>query len=320
MKLQALGTPGKDAMILAAFLTANEWANMIGLYELSPTKLSRCLPAVKGKSLTKAFAVLAKESYAFYDEPTEFVWVREMARIRLRLEVGQVISNANALKGAQNLYQRLPLNPFLGPFYDRYHVELALKHRRQGPSNGVRTVFEGPSNGVRTVLGTASEVRTADQVPVLSTHRSVLSTQQTADQISSINVAKEQEQRPDGRGPHPVAQMGDEKKAELSRTPSDDGNFSVLVRLTHAVMDSEGDGDPTNPDIIEAVKAEAAKQRILYTPDTFNRALRCAGTQRVKGGSTPGSPLAPMVSRIKAAIENQTVGETVTDMAKARRR
>jgi hypothetical protein len=130
MRLQGLGAPGKDALLLGVFLTANEWANMIGLYELSPAKLARCFPSVKGKALEKAFGLLNQEQFAHYDEPTEFVWVREMARIRLNINAGEKVSNPRRLVAAQNLYQRSPMNPFLGPFFDRYHVELGLKHRR----------------------------------------------------------------------------------------------------------------------------------------------------------------------------------------------
>jgi hypothetical protein len=190
MTLQALGQQGKDALLLAAYLSANEWANMIGLYELSPSKLTRQLPAIRGKALQKAFEALSQEQYAQYDEVSEFVWVREMARIRLNLALGEAAPSSKRITGAVNLYQRLPLNPFLGPFYDRYRVELGLKHRRIGdrsptghPSNGDRSPFHHRSitdrsgtdsllvppstpSGTSTSGSAKQDQRSADQVPV----------------------------------------------------------------------------------------------------------------------------------------------------------
>lgn len=164
MRLQALGTPGKDALLLAVFLTANEWANMIGLYELSPAKVTRRLPCVKGRALERALELLASEQFAFYDTETEFVWVREMARIRLGMLNGEEVANPRRRTAAQNLYQRSPLNPFLGPFYDRYHVELALKHRRGSPIGSANGSPNQSPNGspTRSPNGSPNEC----QVPV----------------------------------------------------------------------------------------------------------------------------------------------------------
>lgn len=153
MRLQARGAQGKDPLILGAFLSANEWANMIGLYELSLMKLARKLPILKGRPvIMRAFAILNEEQFAHYDEDSEFVWVREMARVRLNLTTGQPMPASKRLTGAQNLYQRLPLNPFLGPFYDRYHLELGLKHRRHKPPNGEPSPIDRPPNGDRSVM------------------------------------------------------------------------------------------------------------------------------------------------------------------------
>lgn len=259
MRLQMMGTPGKDALILGGFLTVNEWANMIGLYELSPSKLTRCLPSVKGKALTKAFELLATESYAYYDEPTEFVWVREMARVRLRLQAGKILANENALKGARNLYQRLPLNPFLGPFYDRYHVELDLKHRRQGPSNGVRTASEGPSNGVRRGLGTASEVSSADQVPVRSTSvQAVLSTQKAVDQ--GISTQEEQ----------PTL-----TRRNFHRSPAD---FQTLCALATEVLNRDGADIEELGDYKKRIEELARARQRTYELDALRNASAAALT------------------------------------------
>src|SRR5690242_20572436 len=86
MKLQARGREGKDALLLGAFLSANEFANMIGLYEISFAKLERKLPIIKKRELKRSVDILGEERFAFFDPITEFMWVREMARVRLQLE------------------------------------------------------------------------------------------------------------------------------------------------------------------------------------------------------------------------------------------
>jgi hypothetical protein len=95
----------------------------------------------------------------------------------------------------------------------------------------------------------------------------------------------------------------------------------VLLKLAHSVMDEEGISDPTDPDLIEAVKQAAASRRIIYLPDILNRALRSAGTQRVRGfSSVPAGPLSELANRVKGALEDNTLGDTVRDIAEARRR
>lgn len=181
MRLQERGN--KDAFIIGLFLTANEFANMIGLYELSLPKLERKLPIVKTRAaLRKALDVLDEERYAHYDYRTEFVWVREMARVRLQLKGTPLAGNDNRRLGANKVYSRLPLNPFLGPFYDRYSTELCLPIRRHGGALDLegdrrppsRPPSQGASQGDRptpsyTSVDQGSEIRdqgsgTSDQV------------------------------------------------------------------------------------------------------------------------------------------------------------
>jgi hypothetical protein len=122
------------AMLLGAFLSASRHANMIGLYPISLQQVDRALPILKGSSATRrAFGVLADENYAFYDLETEYVWVREMARVRLSLDGTPLSKGDRRRMGAERLYMRAILNPYLSPFYDRYHIELGLTHRRGSP-------------------------------------------------------------------------------------------------------------------------------------------------------------------------------------------
>ncbi len=309
MRLQAAGSIGKDALILGAFLSANEWANMIGLYELTFAKLARKLPILKGRPvLTRAFALLGQEQFAHYDEETECVWVREMARVRLRLVAGQKISNPRQLTGAQNCYQRAPLNPFLGPFFDRYHVELELKHRRDG-GRGSPT---GSANGSTTASAIGSPNGSADecqvpvhQVPVQAVHQEA------------------------------VQQRSEEKRtpAAASATGTSHPDPKLFQRLcvvasgiiaAHAgEIDGEGDLD-------SRVKAEAARLRIDYKADRdiIARVVRATVQARRKtdpaflavvvpaSASTPVEPERPdpTTRLIPARRGASGIGEIVSDL------
>jgi hypothetical protein len=240
MRLQALGNPGKDALLLGAFLTANDWANMIGLYELSLGKIARHLPILKSRSVLRAFAVLDQERFAHYDEPTEVVWVREMARIRLNLVSGRVISNPKMLTGAQNCYQRVPINPFLAPFYDRYHVELALKHRRGDPPQADRQSIADPSPmsspiSETPVVRTQVLQRSSDQVPVhQASVQAVRSNNDQLDQGSSIN---------------------EEQPAPLRRRPSlEPASFQTLCAIATEVLEQHGEDLDDLSDLTARVK------------------------------------------------------------------
>lgn len=165
---QALQARGKDAVILGAFLTANPFANMIGLYELSFAKLERALPVIKGrKSLRQAIESLAEEGFAYYDFRSEFAWVREMARVRLRLSGTPMPELDKRRLGAVRLYETVPFNPFLGLFYERYRIELRLT-RRRGEERRAEGASQGASEGASEGASPAAylvrtDVRTGDQ-------------------------------------------------------------------------------------------------------------------------------------------------------------
>jgi hypothetical protein len=150
---------GKDAQLLGAFLIANEWMNMLGLYKLRLIDVRDVLKLTPAAAL-RAYEVMAAEQYAFYDADTSFVWVKEMARIRLGLKDERPLSpKDNKSIGAERLYRGLHPNPFLGAFFDRYGKQLHLKSRREGPSLDMvyRRGFEGASKGLRRGFEGASK-------------------------------------------------------------------------------------------------------------------------------------------------------------------
>lgn len=150
---QALqASKSKDAMILATFLIANRFANMIGLYEISLSKIGHTLTIVSSQTtIRRALKILGDLRFAFYDPATEFVWVREMARVRMNLTGVPIHQDDKRRLGAVKLYANLPINPYLGPFYDRYVTELKLPKRREGLplplSSGSEGAYQGAYQG-----------------------------------------------------------------------------------------------------------------------------------------------------------------------------
>lgn len=172
---------GSDAQILGVYLTANRCATMLGLYPLSLAIAQAEIRSLSTDQLLRAIGVLQRADFARFDEPTETVWVLEMARIRLQLAPKQPLKENDArIKTIQKLYDRVLPNPFLGPFHEKYRRILHLGKRRrfegewrpplgsvaiptdgaiEGPPNAPRSSVTG--TGTETVQG--SEIRKIDQ-------------------------------------------------------------------------------------------------------------------------------------------------------------
>jgi hypothetical protein len=267
MRLQAMGATGKDAMLLGAFLTANEFANMIGLYELSMSKLARKLPALKGRTIVlRSFATLSNEQFAQYDEETEFVWVREMARVRLGIVAGEKVANPRRLVAAQNLYQRAPMNPFLGPFYDRYQVELALKHRRGQQRSGP------PQTGGMQVSEpsvTHSPTGSPNTSPNGSPNTSPNVQQTFAERASGTSTYRDQRSE--------IRDQGSVKAAAAPRTalPIENpvGNVDVITSLVQKDILPLG---LQESELVDATKDRCAQLHIAYDSTTVRKAVESA--------------------------------------------
>jgi hypothetical protein len=147
--IQASG--GKDAQLTALYLMSCRYATMIGLYPL-PVRDIRHETGIGQKGLVRAFTVLASARFADYDARTEHVWVREMAKFRLGLQVKALESKDNRVLGIQRLYDRLTENPFLEPFFDRYSKELHLRGKRRSGRPAEPLLDVVPSKGLRSPL------------------------------------------------------------------------------------------------------------------------------------------------------------------------
>src|SRR4029453_18274393 len=121
---------GVQASALGTYLLANRFANSLGLYYLP-------LPAIRAPltrpEIITAFEVLDRAAFAEYDYGTEFVWVKEMARIRM-----QLINRTDCLKPSDSrvqlinrLYRELPEQPFSWPFFVRYRKQLRIEYGRK---------------------------------------------------------------------------------------------------------------------------------------------------------------------------------------------
>src|SRR5688572_20424107 len=73
---------GKDAQLLAFYLFTNPHANAIGLYYL-PFVVIPSEVAMTADEVRATFGVMDHLAFAHYDDPSQVVWVREMARHQL---------------------------------------------------------------------------------------------------------------------------------------------------------------------------------------------------------------------------------------------
>jgi hypothetical protein len=76
------------------------------------------------KQIDDAMKTLAGLDFAYYDAPTEFVWVKQMAANQHRPL--PLKSGDNRIKAVRRWYAGLSPNPFLGPYFDHYDVGLRL--------------------------------------------------------------------------------------------------------------------------------------------------------------------------------------------------
>jgi len=254
---RALQAQGRDAVILAAYLASCRHANMIGLFELPIVLAERELPVLKNRAvILKAFDALQRVTYADYDQETQHVWVREMARIRLGLGVGEVISAKDRKHAAVvKIYNSLPSNPFLGPFFARYHETLALPAPRQhrtpdmAPSKGHGEIVKPLPRGMDSPLN-APPMPVQVQVPV-------------QDQIQGSESAS-------GSGKAAAAP----RRAQTGPDQPDDNVSVIAAVVLKEVFPVVG---TTNlGDITETTKVFCAQRRIAYDSGAVAKAIDSA--------------------------------------------
>jgi hypothetical protein len=149
-EIRARGGPA--AQLLGVFLLSNDYMNMLGLYRLKVRDVEEDLGLTR-EAIVAALEVLQATDYAYYDEPSQFVWVTDMARARLQItDDHPLVRKDLRVKGARRVYAALPVNPFLGPFFDRYGPLLWLDVRADAPKVVGRTAAAA-GRGTRIIPG-----------------------------------------------------------------------------------------------------------------------------------------------------------------------
>ncbi len=237
---------GKDAQLLGLYLATNRHANMIGLYRLLVEDI-RHETGIGAKGIGRAFEATEQTQYARFDFKTSYVWVRQMARIRLGLQPGEhIASNDNKVKAVNRLYQAIDPNPFLGDFFDANHKILALRKRREPV--GVVVAFD-PHHQMSGLQG------------------AYLAPSKPGTGIRIRKQVQEVQKQP-GLRPRHSQPVENPKK-----------NIGVITKLAHEALDLAGK-DADDGDIRDAIKSLCAMRSIDYDSAVVNRAVDSARAQR----------------------------------------
>jgi len=119
---------GAPAQLLALYLMSCPMSNMIGLYYL-PKAIIAHETGLSMEVVDEALLCNIEAGFCRYDEESQMVWVPEMARFQVE---AQLAPKDKRTTGIQAEYDRLPDNPFLGPFYAKYAAAFCMNRRRRG--------------------------------------------------------------------------------------------------------------------------------------------------------------------------------------------
>lgn len=134
---------GAEAQVVALYLITCHHAHMSGIYYLPKQTIAYETGQTK-KSVDSALKALAAVHFAFYDENSEHVWVKEM----LAWQVREIKATDNRVIGVVKWCNSLPSLIFINQFYQRYHEFLPglkpLASPSEGPSKGVQEGLQSP--------------------------------------------------------------------------------------------------------------------------------------------------------------------------------
>lgn len=116
-----------EGLIVALYLTTSPQSNMLGLFS-QPVMYMAYETGLGLEGATKGLAKCIEVGFCAYDEASEFVWVYEMAKYQI---APFLKATDLRVKGVQREYDNLPENPFLGPFFDRYHDAFLIAGKRE---------------------------------------------------------------------------------------------------------------------------------------------------------------------------------------------
>jgi hypothetical protein len=136
---------GPEATVVAAYLISSPHSNALGLYYLPKMYLAHETGlGVEGAREGLRRAIEA--GFCCYDDPTEMVFVPEMARIQI---AEQLEPKDNRVRWVQREYDALPDNPFLASFFEKYAPAFHLNKMR-GKLIQTASPSEGASEFLRS--------------------------------------------------------------------------------------------------------------------------------------------------------------------------
>ncbi len=132
------GTTGRELrrlghayQVVAAYLITAPGKSLYGLYRLPMVVLCEHTntATIEAHAILRSLADLR---FAFYDVPSEWVWLVTMAGRQLSRD-GEVLSPTDKrVLGMHGWYATCPVNPWLGPFFDYYSAMFHMTRRRTG--------------------------------------------------------------------------------------------------------------------------------------------------------------------------------------------
>lgn len=129
-KLRRRGIEGaSEGLLMALYLMSSPSSNMLGLY-CQPLLYAAHETGMTPEGASKGLQACIDAGFCAYDFDTETVWVFEMAAYQI---ADSLSSGDKRCKGIQKDYERLPENPFLGEFFDKYAAAFHLTSRRGNP-------------------------------------------------------------------------------------------------------------------------------------------------------------------------------------------
>lgn len=123
---QRIQKHGPEAVVVGAYLMSSPHSTMLGLYHLPLLYIAE-ETGLGFEGASKGLQGCIDAGFCSYDHGTRFVWVHEMARFQIadHLEAAD-----KRVKWMQKLYDGMPENPFLTPFFEHYHRAFKLTNRR----------------------------------------------------------------------------------------------------------------------------------------------------------------------------------------------
>ncbi|WP_254220440.1 hypothetical protein [Burkholderia multivorans] len=135
-----LRAAGAEAQVVALYLMTNPHANMLGLYYMPKLYIAH-ETGLGMEGACKGLQSCIEAGFCLYDEPSETVWVVEMAVYQI---ADRLSPNDKRSAGVQNEYNALPENPYLARFFEKYAGAFNMTKKRGGTEFKSST-FEAPS-------------------------------------------------------------------------------------------------------------------------------------------------------------------------------